>query len=221
MSSSVLEQRWRWPGGSRFAVRCWFPAVLAARLDPPPGDDPAAIAAWETACVREVRRGRPEAFNPLVAYYAPRIRAYLHRMVRHRQEAEDLTQETFLKAYRSLGRFDAGRSFRRWLYTIATNTGLNALRSRQRRGVAVELDPDALPQHGSVAPSAEKERLEAALAGLAPRARQLVTLHYHEGFTLAEAGAVLGIGEGAAKVALCRARRQLREMMLQETDDGL
>ena len=161
------------------------------------------------------RGGHPEAFNPIVAHYAPRIRAYLYRMLRNREEAEDLTQETFLKAFRGLNRFDPERPFKAWLYTIATNTGLNAIRGQQRKGVQVALDPElaAYPEAAGVALEAG-ERLEVALATLTPRSLQLITLHYHEGFSLEEAGAVLGMSEGAAKAALCRARQALRKEMM-------
>lgn len=203
-------------------VQAWFPEPsLVAPLD---ADAPEARAdeppAWETRCIRETQNGHPESFNPLVAHYAPRIRAYLHRMVRNREEAEDLTQETFLKAFNALPGFDTGRPFKRWLFTIATNTGLNAIRARKRRGIQVELEPETFSVSAPdtrVASSVPErgDNLEAALGALSPRARQLITLHYHEGFTLHEAGDMLGITAGAAKVTLCRARQQLRKLLLQ------
>ena len=206
-----------WPSAS---IRCWFPEPsLASSLEPATDD---GAEAWEAACVREVQQGRPESFNPLVAHYAPRIRAYLHRMVRNREEAEDLTQETFLKAFQAIPRFQPDRPFKRWIYTIATNTGLNALRTRKRKGMQVEFDAyhvSAGSVHAGAAMAAREsdmvENLEAALSTLPPRALQLVTLHYHEGFSLQEAGAVLGISEGAAKVALCRARQHLRSVLIE------
>jgi len=200
-------------------IRCWMPEIAAdPRLVSPhaPAAMPAVedASAWEVECIRQTQLGHPEAFNPIVAHYAPRIRAYLFRMLRNREEAEDLTQETFLKAFRGLNRFDPERPFKAWLYTIATNTGVNAIRDRQRKGLRVDLDPElaAYPASAGVAPDTE-ERLEIALATLTPRALQLITLHYHEGFSLQEAGAMLGMSEGAAKAALCRARQALRKEM--------
>jgi RNA polymerase sigma-70 factor (ECF subfamily) len=135
-------------------------------------------------------------------------------MLRNREEAEDLTQETFLRAFRGLDRFDSERPFKAWLYTIATNTGLNSIRDQQRKGVRVALDP-ALEKRDSTSPpdTTAGEHLEVAMATLSPRALQLITLHYHEGFSLQEAGAVLGMNEGAAKAALCRARQELRKKL--------
>ena len=201
-------------------IRCWMPEIAAdprlvsphAPATPPVEDE---ISAWEADYIRQTQGGHREAFNPIVAYYAPRIRAYLYRMLRNREEAEDLTQETFLKAFRGLHRFDPERPFKRWLYTIATNTGLNAIRGQQRKGIQVALDPElaVFPSAMGNAPDAG-ERLEVALAALSPRSLQLVTLHYHEGFSLQEAGAMLGMSEGAAKAALCRARQELRKKMI-------
>ncbi len=201
------------PSLIRWVVNDPQPSLAAA----PPADD---TVAWEADCIRKTQGGHPDAFNPIVAHYAPRIRAYLYRMLRNREEAEDLTQETFLKAFRALHRFEADRPFKRWLYTIATNTGLNALRGQKRKGTQIELDPDlpCTPAGGEGPPgdSQAGEQLEAALATLSPRALQLIRLHYHEGFSLQEAGAVLEMTEGAAKAALCRARQELRRRMKAE-----
>lgn len=223
MSTWQLEGIFARPEGR--PIRCWRPE--AARVSPLDSPASGEASPWEAAAIREAQQGRPEAFNPLVAHYAPRIRAYLFRMVHSHEEAEDLTQETFLKAFKALAQFDSARPFKRWLYTIATNTGLNALRARDRRGTAVDIDTDALhgdgprgvPVHHQVAAPAEK--LERALAALPARSAQLITLHYHEGFTLREAGEMLGISEGAAKVTLCRARKQLREILVKGNDDAL
>lgn len=221
MTEHVLP--WYVDGRSGPAIHCGFPPTgpgysMAASVPAPSASDDDG---WEADCIRETQQGRPEAFNPLVSRYAPRIRAYLYRMVRNQEEAEDLTQETFIKAFRNLSRFDAERPFRSWLYTIATNTGLNALRSRKRRGTPVELDAERVASPGTVVerPAAygmgREEALELALAQLTERAARLVALHYQEGFSLAEAGTMMGLTENAAKVAVCRARKQLRKIMLE------
>lgn len=200
-------------------IRCWMPEIAAGPRHVSPSVSAAMTAvedggAWELECIRQTLGGHPEAFNPIVAHYAPRIRAYLYRMLRNREEAEDLTQETFLKVFRGLNRFDPERPFKAWLYTIATNTGLNAIRGQQRKGVQVALDSELVGHYSAAsANSPAGEQLEVALATLTPRALQLITLHYHEGFSLLEAGAMLGMSEGAAKAALCRARQELRKKM--------
>lgn len=173
--------------------------------------------------------GDAEAFAGLVRRHASPVYALLHRLVRDREEAEDLSQETFLKAYRFLGRFEPGRPFRNWLYAIATRTGLNALRSRRRRGMAVSLDDEeAMEGREPVDPWADArslagraelaERVGAAVARLSPRPALLVDLHYRQGLSIREAAEVVGMSADAAKVALCRARRTLREWLVEDEE---
>ena len=185
--------------------------------------------AWEREHIARAIAGDQAAFGLIVERYASRIYTHLYRLVRNREEAEDLTQETFLRAFRFLDRFDMSRPFRNWLYTIATNVGLNALRSVKRRGIAVSLDADDPPPRGlataAVAANGRDEAardevrqvLAEAVSRLAPRTAALIQLHYDEGMSIGEAAEVLGMKEGAAKVALCRARKQLREWLVEET----
>jgi RNA polymerase sigma-70 factor, ECF subfamily len=158
--------------------------------------------------------GDGPAFEELVDRYSSRIYAHLYRLVRNREEAEDLTQETFLRVYRNLKKFEPTRSFKSWIYTIATNAGLNALRSRKRRGIPVPLDGlDAAPS--KTAPRELRDELNEAMKGLGEQPGVLVHLHYQEGMSIREAADVVGITEGAAKVALHRARKQLRELLIE------
>lgn len=167
----------------------------------------------DAALVGQIREGRPDAFDALVKRYNARIYTHLFRMLRSREEAEDLTQEAFLRAYRHLPKYDAARPFRNWLYAIATNAGLNALRARERRErIAAEAkSPDAAGQ--PPAPSERAERMADAIKRLPPQAAILIHLHYHEGMRIREAAEIAGMSENAAKVALCRARKSLRTML--------
>jgi len=174
---------------------------------------------WERACVAKMEQGKPEAFSPLVRYYSGHIYVHLYRMVRNREEAEDLTQETFVLAYRKIGSYDRTRPFRNWLYAIATNVGKNAARSRGRR------IPSARDEQGTevwVANEGGVELIESRelgdrLAGAVDRLPEsqsaLIQLYYQEGFTIGEAAQVLEMSEGAAKTALHRARKALRTML--------
>ncbi|MCP4645019.1 MAG: RNA polymerase sigma factor [bacterium] len=177
----------------------------------------------EAVLIARARTGDTDAFGALVDAYTPRIYAHVYHVVRDRQEAEDVTQEAFVRALRALDRYDPARPFRNWLCRIATNAGLNALRSKRRRGVAIPLDddewtarqPTALgPNPSELAERGElATRLDEAVAQLPPRVGILVRLHYTEGFSIREAAESVGLSEGAAKTALCRARRQLRRLM--------
>ncbi len=182
-----------------------------------------AAAIEDAALVLRATRGETDAFDTLVDRYSHRIFAHLFRLVRNREEAEDLTQETFLRAYRSLARFDTSRPFKSWVYKIATNAGLNALRSRRRRGVSVPLDMHEGPaSHSADIPRRElRDELAHAIEGLAPQPAMLVHLHYHEGMSIREAADVVGMNEGSAKVALHRARKRLRELLIEARREDL
>ena len=173
--------------------------------------------------------GDSQAFDRVVDAYKERIFTHVLRMVRHRQDAEDLTQETFMRAYRYLHLYDPSRPFRSWLYAIATNTALNGLRARGRRGIEASFDdnwhpstadapvnnPTPNPRQGAVR-SELADKLSEAVAALAPTSAALIHLHYTEGMSIREAAEVVGMSEGAAKTALCRARKQLRERLIEE-----
>lgn len=167
--------------------------------------------------------GDGAAFDRLVERYSHRIFTHLYRLVRNREEAEDLTQETFLRAYRNLHRFDTTRPFKSWVYKIATNAGLNALRSRRRRGVALPLDgQESVAQHPAESPRREmRDELAHAMEGLAQQPAMLVHLHYREGMSIREAADVVGMNEGSAKVALHRARKRLRELLIEARRETL
>lgn len=204
----------------------WF-GVRAGRPDGARRVHPAATVAspGESLCLSEnagedfqlavdAAAGDAAAFDRLVERYAPRIYAHVFRLVQNREEAEDLTQETFLRIYRHLNRFDPTRSFKSWIYKIATNAGLNALRSRRRRGIHVPLEAnDAVSTPDSQRDL--RDELMHAVNALAPQPGMLVHLHYREGLSIREAAEVVGMNEGAAKVALHRARKQLRELIIE------
>ncbi len=177
-------------------------------------------------CVRRFRLGDRSAFDVVVHRYGAAIYRHIHRIVLNRQDAEDLTQEAFLRAYRYFDRLDSASSLRSWLYTIATRVGLNAVRSQRRRGKGRTFSYDAhVEQAGELAePEAGnahtltelRDELYAALATLPPRSALLVQLCHSEGFAIREAAAIVGMSPAAAKVALCRARKTLRERLCEE-----
>src|SRR4051812_37394816 len=135
-----------------------------------------------------------------------------YRVVGHREDAEDLVQESFLAAYQYLDSFDAGRPFGPWLMRIVMNRGANLRRSRARRTMEPEVEGI------STAPSAleESERAEArviltrALAGLPERQRMIVTLFDVDGRTSTEIGEMLELAPGTVRWHLHEARRALR-----------
>jgi RNA polymerase sigma-70 factor (ECF subfamily) len=144
-------------------------------------------------------------------------------------QAEDLAQETFLKAFRNLAAFDTTRRLSSWLFRIAHNTALDALRRTRTRLVSIDEAVDRLqdptrdnpeagfpirpliaqPEPDPVERRALGEALEAALSELRPDHRIAVSLRYEEGLSFEEIGHVLGIPETTARSHVHRARKEL------------
>ena len=166
----------------------------------------------ELATIRRACAGDGVAFALLVDSYAARIYTHLYRFVRNPQDAEDLTQEVFLKAYRFLRHYDGQRPFRSWLYAIATNTAISSLRGK-RPQPPVDW-PVAAPSPALSSTADElHEKMAEAVRRLSPQSALLIDLHYREGMTIAEAAHVARMTDGAAKTMLCRARKQLRQWL--------
>jgi RNA polymerase sigma-70 factor, ECF subfamily len=182
-------------------------------------DSDAVDPHWETASIAQMGQGNPEGFNRLVEHYSAPIYSHLYRMTLSREEAEDLTQETFIRAYRNIGSYDPARPFRNWLYTIATNVGRNALRSRGRRIPSARLDQgtevSVADERGSgvIEGRDRKGWLLSAVDRLPDPMPTLIQLHYQEGLSIRESAEILGMSENAAKVALHRARKKLRILL--------
>jgi len=171
-----------------------------------------------------VRDGETELFTDLVDRYSARVFGYFFRQIGDRGEAEDLTQEVFLRLYRSRARYEPRARFATWVYHVTQNVARNALRSRRRRP-CVPLDAAALQKASLVGclltnrgedPSHLVERRElanvvrSAVAELANRQRAAVELHQFGNRTYAEVAEELDITPKAAKSLLYRARNHLR-----------
>jgi RNA polymerase sigma-70 factor, ECF subfamily len=190
------------------------------------------------ATLARARAGDREAFRELTGPYRRELQAHCYRILGSVQDAEDLVQETLLAAWRGLDAFEGRASVRSWLYRIATNRCLNALRARSRRPrevpamgdmpnptrrtepVWLEPYPDILLEDipdRSPGPAARSEAREAielafivALQHLPPRQRAALVLRDVLGFSAAEVAEMLETGEASVKGALQRARASLR-----------
>lgn len=184
-------------------------------------DDP------EVCLMQRVREGDQEAFTRLQSLYGAQVFGYFCRQLRDRSEAEDLTQEVFLRLYRSRHRYEPKARFATWLFHITHNVARNALRTRRRKP-CVHLDPEepahrclleGLLSNRTEAPSGPLERTEiadvvrAAVAELKGRQRTALELHQFHNRTYAEVAAELDMTPKAAKSLLYRARNQLREAL--------
>jgi RNA polymerase sigma-70 factor (ECF subfamily) len=160
--------------------------------------------------VSRAAAGDAGAFEELYRRHAGRVHAVCLRLGRDLAQAEDCTQETFIRAWRALPRFESRSAFGTWLHRIAVNV---VLEQRRRPGPALEFG-DELPA-GTIEPAlpdtpVEEAELEAAIASLPEGARDALVLCAIHGYTAAEAGAMLGLAEGTCKAQLHRARLLLR-----------
>jgi len=174
----------------------------------------AALAGSESACGELVRR-----------YEAPVFRL-LARLVRDEALAEDLAQETFVKAFRALGSYDPGRRLVSWLFKIAHNTAIDHLRRRRPAELALEgvdeedpgflgrlSDPSVADPEATVRGGELLRDFERALGELGPIYRELVLLRFQEGLEYGEIADVTGLPMGTVKVRLHRARKRLAEAL--------
>ena len=184
----------------------------------------------EAQLVSRARAGDAQAFSELVAMHQEVAFRVAFLVLGDPAEAEDATQEAFVRAHRGLGRFRPGEPFRPWLLRIAANQARNRRRSASRReGLrlrAVERSADA------VAPSAEstvldderRRELLAAINALAPDDRVVLGARYFLDLSEVETAAVVGVARGTVKSRLFRARARLQERLVasgwQGIDDG-
>jgi RNA polymerase sigma-70 factor (ECF subfamily) len=121
---------------------------------------PRTPASEDTALVDAARGGDEAAFGQLAQRFRPELHAHCYRMLGSAHDAEDALQETMLRAWRALGRFEGRSSLKSWLYTIATNTCLNAIERRPKRVLPVDYGPAADPHGGPGEPVVETTWVE-------------------------------------------------------------
>ena len=178
----------------------------------------------ERQWVAAAQGGDPDAFRRIVETYRDRLYTFLLRLVRHHEEAEDLAQETFVRAWRHLADYDSRWAFRSWLFTLARNLALNTLRRPRATIVSIEagemdgqlglaLASTTASPADQAAVREQKRRLSQALGQLSAQAAMIFTLFYQEGMTIAEIAQTVGMTAGAVKVALHRARETLRRRL--------
>lgn len=170
------------------------------------------------ALVDAARDGDQRAFEQLYREHAGRIYGLCLRLVADATEAEQLTQDAFVQAWRKLDRFRGESAFGTWLHRLTVNLVLDWQRSRgRRRRVEIDLDPQAEAEalRRTTPPSRVVDRLELerAIATLPEGARTIFVLAEIEGYPLKEIATQLGIAEGTVKAQNHRARRLLREAL--------
>jgi RNA polymerase sigma-70 factor (ECF subfamily) len=180
----------------------------------------------DTRLMLRVRDDEAGAFEELVERYQNRLVGIMQHLVGNATEAEDLAQEVFLRVYRARKKYRARCKFSTWLFTIANNLALNALRARRRKPVVRLRTRDSGPlgtraaeqllKDSGSGPLSKVQRnelaavIQQALEGLNERQRLAVVLNKFEDLNYAEIAEIMGLTTKAVKSLLCRARTNLR-----------
>lgn len=175
----------------------------------------ASLVAEESELVQRVQGGDSTAFDVLVRRYIRRAFTVAFRLLGHREDAEDLVQETFMILLRQIDEFELGRPFGPWMYRILINRGLNARKSRALR--RTEALPDDVVGYESADLAVERAEVRArfrrALESLPPRQRIVIELIELDGFTRSEVADALAISDGTVRWHVHDAWRTLRRVL--------
>ncbi len=196
------------------------PAVSPVSPEPAPVGTPPS----ERQLVKRAQAGDSSAYDELIRRYQQRIYATIYHMTSNHEDANDLAQEAFIKAYQALKSFKGDSSFFTWLYRIAVNKTINFLKQRKNRthlslddlDFNAEHDPDLVALISDKTPRREvnlaelQEELNAAMQKLSEDHRMVVTLHDIQGLSHEEIGKIMDCNTGTVRSRLFYARQQLQ-----------
>ncbi len=169
--------------------------------------------------MERMQSGDPEAFTPLVRKYQDRLYTHIHGRVKDPELAKDLTQETWLRAFRAISSFRGDSAFYSWLYRIAENVCTDHFRRQKYNTEPLHLIDENRITETDLCPSRDVERaelrehLQKALTALTPMRRRVFLLYYHHELPIKAIAAEIGRSEGTIKSHLRNARLQLRELL--------
>ncbi len=176
------------------------------------------MQATDAEVISLIRNGDRGAYQVLVERYARSLFRVAYRITRNEGDSEDVVQESLLRAWRSLDRFDERASFKTWLERIATNCALDLVRRRKwvaDTGGEVPEVVDPTPKADRLVESAQtREQLEAAMKLLSEQERQAFLMRHVEGASIPEIGEKLEVNQSAAKHSVFRAMEKLRRYAL-------
>lgn len=174
--------------------------------------------------IAQFRSGNESAYNELVRRHHGRIYGLVYNMTGNREDAQDMTQEVFLRAYKALNRFQGKSAFSTWIYRIAVNRTINFLKKRKNRyalslddaDMGLERDPAFLEASEQIGPDGKlklsefQEKLNKALLTLSEKHRTVVVMHDIQGVSHDEIAQVMKCSSGTVRSRLFYARRQLQ-----------
>ena len=169
----------------------------------------------EAHIIKEILNGKTEQYEYFLDRYGQQVFVLVDRIVSCQEDAEELTQDVFLKAFQQLSSFKAESSFSTWIYRIATNLAISAVRKKRNDVLRLEdsvfanLSDTQVDEALEDESEEQMERLQQAMNQLEADERALITLYYLEEKPLVEVAFILGMTEGNAKVKLHRIRKKL------------
>lgn len=172
----------------------------------------------DPATIRAAAAGDLAAFEQIVRAYQQHVWRFLRRLVGDGTVAEDVAQETFLRAFHRLPTFTFQAKFSTWLFQIARNAGIDELRARERRARVLHALP-RLPAPGA-GPAEARVEIDAALASLPVDLRETIVLVEVFGLRYVEAAEVLGVAVGTVKSRMFAARRRMQRWGRASAGDG-
>ena len=169
----------------------------------------------EAHIIKEILHGNTTLYEYFLDRYGQQVFVLVDRIVSCQEDAEELTQDVFLKAFQQLSSFKAESSFSTWIYRIATNVAISAVRKKKNdtirldESVFLNLSESQVDEALEDESEEQLQRLQRAMEKLEADERALITLYYMEERPLTEVAFILGMTEGNAKVKLHRIRKKL------------
>ena len=177
----------------------------------------------DVAVISRARAGDSEAFRVIVERHSRSVFRLAFRMTGSEQDAEDVVQEAFLKAFRRLQSFEARANFSTWLYRITVNCALDLMRKRRRHeehnethdfeGVVQDQSGKSAPADAMLFSVEVQKRVREAMETLSPMERSAFVLRHYEGMSIEEIGQALGLRTSAAKHSIFRAVKKMRGVL--------
>lgn len=178
----------------------------------------------EKRLIKKVKKGDHQAFADLVDRYKNSVYSICLRMVGNRQEAEDLSQEAFIRAYNNISKFDSDRKFSTWLFRIATNLSIDSLRRKKpsvsldaeipgTEGLALNtlLPGNTVPPDEQIIKAETEQWIQKEIGTLPDKYRSAVILKYVEDLSLREISEIMNLPVGTVKTRVHRGREMLRK----------
>ncbi|MFQ5537873.1 MAG: RNA polymerase sigma factor [Gemmatimonadota bacterium] len=217
-----------WPG--RIVTRSASPARGSEPLAPDPTDRPDLTGLDDRELARLAVSGKEGAYRELLRRYERPVFSLIYRMVRDRTLAEDLAQETFIRAFNAIGSYKPSYKFSNWIFKIANNHTIDYLRKRKLNTVSIHGSPHASSAEEAAdssfdvrsedeAPDAFVEnrelggQIEAAIGALREEYRTVILLRHVEGYAYEDIAEIMDLPLGTVKTYLHRARNELKKLL--------